>query len=80
MHMELIHVVNNTHQFIVDERNMQDMAPVFIYSDKPLEKNQYVWKVSGVCYVSKTDSGNYFTHLVNAKTGKLLVYEELMQV
>jgi hypothetical protein len=69
---ELIHAVNKTQLYNVDERNMQDMALAFESHNKPFEENQYLWKVVGSCYQAKTGEEYGFEHFVNAKTGKLL--------
>jgi hypothetical protein len=68
--VDLIHIVNSTRKYHVDENTMQDYALASEYVKNGFKDNQYVWKVWGDCDV--TGGVRADIHYVDAKTGELL--------
>ncbi len=69
--VELIHIVNDTRKYYVDERNMQDMALAFENNKNGFKENQYVWKVHGDCRITNVNGIRSEVHYIDAKTGEL---------
>ncbi len=68
--VDLIHIVNSTRSYHVDENTMQDYALASEYVKNGFKDNQYVWKVRGDC--DMTSGVRADVHYVDAKTGQLL--------
>ena len=73
--VDLIHIVNDTRKYYVDEENMQDMALTFVVNKNGFKENQYVWMVHGDCNISNLNSTLYGIrseiYYIDAKTGEL---------